>query len=57
MRKSEGLPGPVTGDSAHPYYSNAAARRLGVSSNYRVDDLTDLNVKPRAIEIMKRENG
>ena len=42
----EGLPGPVTGDPAHPYYSNATARRLGVSSNYRVADLTNLNVKP-----------
>jgi hypothetical protein len=37
----EGLPGPVTGDPAHPYYSNATARRLGVSSNYRVADLTN----------------
>ena len=42
----EGSPGPVTGDPAHPYYSNATARRLGVSSNYRVADLTNPNVKP-----------
>ena len=52
----EGLPGPTTGDPAHPYYSNATARRLGVSSNYRVADLTNPNVKPWAKEIMKREN-
>ena len=52
----EGSPSPVTGDPAHPYYSNATARRLGVSSNYRVADLTNPNVKPWANEIMKREN-
>jgi hypothetical protein len=52
----EGSPGPVTSDPAHPYYSNATARRLGVSSNYRVADLTNPNVKPWANEIMKREN-
>src|SRR5262249_14714831 len=52
----EGSPGPVTGDPAHPYYSNATARRLGVSSNYRVADLTNPNVKPWANEVMKREN-
>jgi hypothetical protein len=52
----EGSPGTVTGDPAHPYYSNATARRLGVSSNYRVADLTNPNVKPWANEIMKREN-
>ena len=52
----EGLPGPTTGDPAHPYYSNATARRLGISSNYRVADLTNPNVKPWAKEIMKREN-
>jgi hypothetical protein len=51
-----GSPAPVTGDPAHPYYSNATARRLGVSSNYRVADLTNPNVKPWAKEIMKREN-
>jgi hypothetical protein len=52
----EGSPSPVTGDPAHPYYSNATARRLGVSSNYRIADLTNPNVKPWANEIMKREN-
>src|SRR5579863_527277 len=52
----EGLPGPATGDLAHPYFSNATARRLGVSSNYRVADLTNPNVKPWAKEFMKREN-
>ncbi len=52
----EGLPGPTTGDPAHPYHSNASARRLGVSSNYRVADLTSPNVKPWAKEVMKREN-
>jgi hypothetical protein len=52
----EGLPGPVTNDPAHPYHSNATARRLGISSNYRVADLANPNVKPWAIEIMKREN-
>jgi hypothetical protein len=52
----EGLPGPMTSDPAHPYYSNATARRLGVSSNYRVADLTNPNVKPWAKEIMRREN-
>jgi len=52
----EDLPGPATGDLAHPYYSNATARRIGVSSNYRVADLTNPNVKPWAKEIMKREN-
>ena len=52
----EGSPSPVTGDPAHPYYSNATARRLGVSSNYRVADLANPNVKPWANEVMKREN-
>jgi hypothetical protein len=51
-----GKPSPVTNDPAHPYYNNATARRLGVSSNYRVADLTNPNVKPWAKEVMKREN-
>jgi hypothetical protein len=51
-----GRPGLTISDPAYPYYSNATACRLGVSSNYRVADLTNSNVKPWAIEIMKREN-
>jgi hypothetical protein len=49
-------PGPAKFNPAYPYYSNAAARRAGVSATYRVADLTDPNVKPWAKEIMKREN-
>ena len=52
----ENLPGPATSDRAHPYLSNATARRLGVSSNYRVADITNPNLKPWAKEAMKREN-
>src|ERR1700733_10521604 len=51
-----GAPGPVTSDPAHPHVSNAIARRSGGQPNYRIADLTNPNVKPWAIEIMKREN-
>src|SRR5262249_41187972 len=49
-------PGPATNNPAYPYYSNAEARRAGVSATFRITDLTDPNVKPWAKEIMKREN-
>ena len=51
-----GAPGPITFDPAHPYVSNAAARRAGIQPTFRVADLTNPNVKPWAKEIMKREN-
>src|SRR6266478_5649744 len=31
--------GPITADPAHPFYNNAVAADLGVSSTYRVADL------------------
>jgi hypothetical protein len=49
-------PGPVTFDPAHPYVSNADARRRGIQPTFRVADLTHPNLKPAAKEIMKREN-
>ena len=33
--------GPITADPAHPFYNNAVAADLGVSSTYRVADLTN----------------
>ena len=51
-----GAVGPITSDPAHPYVTNATARRTGVQPTFRVADLTNPNVKPWAKEIMKREN-
>jgi hypothetical protein len=51
-----GALGPVASDPAHPYFSNAAARRAGGQPTFRVADLTNPNLKPWAKAIMKREN-
>jgi hypothetical protein len=51
-----GALGPVVSDPAHPYFSNAAARRAGGQPTFRVADLTDPNLKPWAKAVMKREN-
>ena len=48
--------GPVGSDPAHPYFSNAAARRAGGQPTFRVADLTNPNLKPWARAVMKREN-
>src|SRR6516165_1595107 len=48
--------GPVGSDPAHPYFSNAAARRAGGQPTFRVADLTNPNLKPWAKAVMKREN-
>jgi hypothetical protein len=51
-----GALGPVASDPAHPYLSNAAARRAGSQPTFRVADLTNPNLKPWAKAVMKREN-
>jgi hypothetical protein len=51
-----GAPGPVSSDPAHPYFSNAAARRAGGQPTFRVADLNNSNLKPWAKAVMKREN-
>ena len=48
---------PITADPAHPFYNNAVAADLGVSSTYRVADLNHdaaTNLKPWAIEQMRK---
>jgi hypothetical protein len=47
---------PVTNDPAHPHYSNAEARRLGIQPTYRIADLTNPNIMPWAKEVMKKDN-
>ncbi len=52
--------GPITADPAHPFYNNAVAQDLGVSSTYRVADLNNeaaKNLMPWAIEALKKQNA
>jgi hypothetical protein len=51
-----GSPSPIVNDPAHPHYSNAEARRLGIEPTYRIADLTNPNLKPWAREVMKKDN-
>jgi hypothetical protein len=52
--------GPITADPAHPFYNNAVAQDLGVSSTYRVADLSNAaakNLMPWAVEALKKQNA
>src|SRR5712691_8073824 len=52
--------GPITADPAHPFYNNAVAADLGVSSTYRVADLNNeaaKNLMPWAQEAKKKKNA
>src|SRR5689334_6845418 len=52
--------GPITADPAHPFYNNAVAADLHVSSTYRVADLNNeaaKNLKPWAVEALKKQNA
>ena len=52
--------GPITADPAHPFYNNAVAQDLGVSSTYRVADLNNeaaKNLMPWAVEALKKQNA
>jgi hypothetical protein len=52
--------GPITADAAHPFYNNAVATDLGVSSTYRVADLDSeaaRNLMPWAVEALKKQNA
>jgi len=52
--------GPITADPAHPFYNNAVAADLGVSSTYRVADLNSeaaRNLMPWAQEALKKQNA
>jgi hypothetical protein len=49
-------PSPIVNDPAHPHYSNAEARRLGVEPTYRIADLTNPNLKQWAKDVMKKDN-
>jgi len=51
-----GSPSPVANDPAHPHYSNAEARRLGIEPTYRIADLTNPNLKAWAKDVMKKDN-
>jgi len=51
-----GAVGPVVNDPAHPHYSNAEARRLGVQPTYRIADLSNPNIKQWAKDVMKKDN-
>ena len=44
----KGSPAPVASDPAHPYISNAAARRAGGQPTYRIADAANPNLKPWA---------
>jgi hypothetical protein len=52
----KGSPAPVASDPAHPYISNAAARRAGGQPTYRIADVANPNLKPGAAAALKREN-
>ncbi len=52
--------GPITADPAHPFYNNAVAADLGVSSTYRVADLGNeaaKNLMPWAVDALKKQNA
>src|SRR5215471_2790268 len=51
-----GAVGPVTNDPAHPHYSNAEARRLGIQPTYRIADPSNPNIKQWAKDVMKKDN-
>ena len=51
-----GSPLPIANDPAHPHYSNAEARRLGIQPTYRIADLTNPNIKQWAKDVMKKDN-
>ena len=51
-----GSPSPVTNDPAHPYISNGVANRTGQQPTYRISDLTNLNLKQWAKDIMRKDN-
>jgi hypothetical protein len=51
-----GSPPPVSSDPAHPYISNAIARRTGQQPTYRISDLTNPNIKQWAKDVMKKDN-
>ncbi|HYM18723.1 MAG TPA: hypothetical protein VEU06_09180 [Micropepsaceae bacterium] len=52
--------GPITADPAHPFYNNAVAADLGISSTYRYADLNNeaaKNLMPWAIDALKKQNA
>jgi len=52
--------GPIVTDPAHPFYNNAVAADLGVSSTYRVADLNNeaaKNLMPWALDALKKQNA
>jgi hypothetical protein len=51
-----GSPPLVSSDPAHPYISNNASRRTGRQPTYRIADMTNPNLTPRAKAIMKKDN-
>jgi hypothetical protein len=51
-----GSPRPTTNDPAHPYVSNATARRTGQQPNYRISDIANPNLKQWAKDVMKKDN-
>jgi hypothetical protein len=51
-----GSPPLMVSDPAHPYISNAIARRTGQQPNYRIGDLSNPNLKQWAKDVMKKDN-
>lgn len=49
-------PGPVTFDKRYPYIDNGAARRGRTQPTYRIADLANPILRPRAIEQMRKAN-
>jgi hypothetical protein len=52
----EGSPPLVRSDPAHPYVSNDTSRWTGQQPSYRIADLSNPNLTPRAKAIMKKDN-
>jgi hypothetical protein len=56
FRPVPGEPRPTGNDPAHPRISNAESLRTGKQPTERISDLTNPNIKPWAIEQMRKSN-
>ena len=50
-----GTPSPLRYHPAYPFLSNVEARARGVTPNYRIADLSNPNLKPRAKDAMQKD--
>ena len=56
FRPVPGEPRPTWNDPAHPRISNAESERTGKQPTERISDLTNPNIKPWALEQMRKDN-